>query len=71
MSTSKEIVSLDRFIYLMNETLRKKPSYQEGMKFTKVETGYDFDARMLTILENQALDKKVFDCVSRRYGIAS
>ena len=66
----KELVSLDRFIALMNHKLRQDPRYRDGMQFLNVSTGYDFVAPMLTMTERQALDKTIFDCVSLKYTIA-
>jgi hypothetical protein len=70
MAEDKELVSPDRFVALMNDELRQDPRYRDDMKFVNIGTGYDFVAPTLTIMENQALDKKVFDCVSLKYTIA-
>jgi hypothetical protein len=66
----KELVSFDRFVELLNEELKRSPRYQDGMQFINIGTGYDFVAPMLSITENQELDKWVFDRVSVNYTIA-
>jgi hypothetical protein len=70
MAEDIELVSLDRFVALMNDKLRQDHCYRDDMKFVNIDTGYDFVAPTLTIMENQALDKSVFDCVSLKYTIA-
>ena len=65
----KEFVSFIRFIELLNEDLMKSGRYQDGMQFISVGTGYDFIAPTLSIMENQELDKWVFDRVSIKYTI--
>jgi hypothetical protein len=68
----KELVSLNRFVELMNDELRRQSGYRDGMKFVNIGTGYDFvDLNdTLTITEEKALDKSVFDQVRSRYTIA-
>lgn len=66
----KELVSLDRFVELMNGELRRDPGYRDGMQFVKLEGGYNFVAPMLTIAGNHALDKRIFDRVSMKYAIS-
>jgi hypothetical protein len=63
----KKLVSVDRFVALLNEELKCSPSYQDSMQF--IGTGYDFIAPMLSLPENQKLDKWVFDRVSVKYTI--
>lgn len=65
----KELVSFDRFVELLNEELKHSPSYQDGMRFINIGTGYDFIAPMLSITESQQLDKWVFDRVSVKYTV--
>lgn len=66
---NKEPVSPARFVELLNDELRRDPSYRDGMNFVDVGTGYDFVAPMLKITENCALDKDIFDRVSIKYTI--
>lgn len=70
VESEKELISLDRFVELMNDELRRDPGYKEGMKFVKVSGGYDFVAPMLTTTGNHALDKRIFDRVSMKYAIS-
>jgi hypothetical protein len=65
----KKLVSVDRFVALLNEELKRSPSYQDGMQFINIGTGYDFIAPMLSLTENQKLDIWVFDRVSVKYTI--
>ena len=65
----KELVSFGRFVELLNEELMNSGRYQDGMQFINVGTGYDFIAPTLSIMENQELDKQVFDSVSIKYTI--
>lgn len=63
----KEFVPIERFVKLLNDELRNSSAYREGMQFIDIGSGYDFLAPMLSITENQALDKYVFDRVSSKY----
>jgi hypothetical protein len=65
----KKLVSVDRFVALLNKELKRSPSYQDGMQFINIGTGYDFIAPMLSLPENQKLDNWVFDRVSVKYTI--
>ncbi len=65
----KELVSFGRFVELLNEELMNSGRYLDGMQFINVGTGYDFISPTLSIMENQELDKRVFDSVSIKYTI--
>ena len=66
----KKLVSFSRFVELLNEELMSLPTYEEGMLFVDVGSGYDFRAPMLSITALPALDKHVFDLVSKDYTIS-
>ena len=59
-----EFVTPDRFVERMNEVLSLSVSFQAGMRFLNLGTGYDFVSRGLTVMADQALDKIIFDEVS-------
>ena len=66
----KAQIPIDRFVDLMNGELCQHPSYQDGMQFVTLEGGYDFVAPTLTIMENLAFAKSVFDRMSMKYTIS-
>ena len=70
IENEKELVSFERFVALLNMDLKSSPSYQDGMEFTNICTGYEFIAPMLSGIENHVLDKLIFDQVSANYTIA-
>ena len=71
MANVTQRVSLAQFVQLMNDELRERPCYQIGMNFVPGDGGYDFVAPTLTIAEEMALDKSVFDQVSINYTIVN
>ena len=66
----KAQVSIDRFVDLMNGELHRYPGYRYGMQFVTLEGGYDFVAPTLTIKENYALAKSIFNRMSMKYAIS-
>jgi hypothetical protein len=66
----KELVSMSRFVALMNEELKRAPWFRDGMQFVDVGTGYDFLSPILPLVENRSRDKEIFDRVSENYSIA-
>lgn len=67
MQQNRELVSFSHFVALLNRSLVFFPDYQPGMTFIDVESGYCLCAPMLPITARQALDKQVFDSVSKHY----
>jgi len=63
-------VSLGRFVELLNEALHRPPAYQVSMRFIDVGTGDDLLAPLLSLTDNNAHDKRVFERVSLSYTIA-
>lgn len=70
LENEKKLVSFDCFVELLNEELRHSHRYQDDMQFINIGTGYDFITPTLSIIENQELDKWVFDRVSVNYTIS-
>ncbi|HUW52096.1 MAG TPA: hypothetical protein VMV99_01565 [Rhodanobacter sp.] len=73
MGIERKLVSLSQFVALLNEYLkndRDQHSFEEGMMFEDIESGYRFVADMLAETDRQSLDKLVYDKVSVNYIIA-
>jgi hypothetical protein len=68
-----EVVSLPRFVELLNEELKRAPEYRSGMQFFIAgdRSGHDLEAPRLFEPARFALRKLVFDRVARTYAISS
>ena len=70
MPTTRQLVTFDRHVQLLNDEIHTRPEFTNGMRFVNTGTGFNLIAEHLSWLEKTALMKSVSDAVSRTYVIA-
>ena len=66
----KKLVSFERFTALLNEELRRRPWYDNGMEFVTVSGQSGYDLVGTDDADRGALTKEVHDLVFAKYVIA-
>ena len=69
-SNNRILVTYKEFTDKMNDCLHRDPGH-EGMEFRYDKNGYNLIAPGMNEADRMALDKTIFDEVSKHYTIAS